>query len=237
MTAGGKRLFPGFTPESLAFLRELRANNRREWFEAHRAWYREAIVEPFQDLTLDLAPLMLQLDPALEVRPQVGRATSRLNRDLRFSNDKTPYRSVVWLAFKRPSREWTEAPAFYFEVSPEAYRFGMGFYTAGRETMSRFRESLLARPERFRDLVAPLTDRFVVEGDRYLRPVAGRDDLPPDLHHWYQRKNLYLEHREEAGGQLFSSELVAQVGEGFSLLAPVYHYLWALRKPSRSPSA
>lgn len=76
-----------------------------------------------------------------------------------------------------------------------------------------------------------------MEGERYRRPISGIDSLPEDLHHWYQRKNLYLEHREEAGGVLFTPALVRQVSEGFARLAPLYHFLWALRSPSRSPSA
>lgn len=100
-----------------------------------------------------------------------------------------------------------------------------------------FPGELRARPERFRSLVSPLGDDFAVEGERYRRPISGIDSLPEDLHHWYQRKNLYLEHREEAGGVLFTPALVRQVSEGFARLAPLYDFLWALRSPSRSPSA
>ena len=60
---------------------------------------------------------MLEIDNLFEIEPKVGKAISRIYRDIRFSKDKTPYRTNAWIAIKRSSKEWKEAPAYYFDLS------------------------------------------------------------------------------------------------------------------------
>ena len=90
---------------------------------------------------------MRSIDPEIEVAP--GRAVSRVFRDTRFSKDKSPYKTSHWITFKRPRKNWQNFPAFFFEISPDTYRYGMGFFSADRATMDRFREGLETNPSVF----------------------------------------------------------------------------------------
>ena len=80
--------FEGFPPETLRFLRQLKRNNYREWFLAHKDVYESKVKAPMTDLVLALGQELQQSDPELIVDPK--RAMYRIYRDIRFSADKKP---------------------------------------------------------------------------------------------------------------------------------------------------
>jgi uncharacterized protein (TIGR02453 family) len=218
--------FTGFTPDTLEYLRLLAANNRKEWFEAHKDEYRQLLQEPLQQLAAALAGPLMAIDPDLIVEPR--RVVSRIYRDTRFSRDKSPYKTTMWLTYKRPLTAWQDAPAFFFELTADSYRFGMGFYSASKGTMDRLRQAIEQRPVQFRQAVAFLEeqDAFVLEGELYKRVL--RPDLADDLQVWHRRKNLYLVCNRQPDKALFTRRLADDLRKGFFLLAPFYSYLTAL---------
>jgi len=138
-----ERKFNGFSPKTLKFLRGLKANNNKSWFETHRAEYDEYVLQPLRDLVTDLGDFMLDIDPRFEITPAVNKTISRIYRDTRFSKDKSPFRSTVWFTFKNRSKDWTTLVCgYFFELSVNSYRYGMGFYNAAPAIMSQFREMI-----------------------------------------------------------------------------------------------
>jgi len=221
--------FTGFAPESLEFFRNLAVNNSKTWFEAHRWEYEECLLEPLKALVAELSGFMLAIDQDLVTAP--GRAVSRIHRDTRFSRDKSPYKTTMWLTFKRQVMEWRDSPCWFFEITADSYRYGMGFYSASKETMDRVREVIERKPALFRQAVAFLgeQDSFVLEGETYRRAL--RPDLPEDLQRWHQRKNLYLDYNRQPDNALFTRRLVDDLRQGFTLLAPFYDFLWKVKIP------
>ncbi len=229
-----KQRFSGFTPATLDFLQSLAANNEKAWFEAHRAEYEQYLLAPMKSLVAELAGPLLAIDPELVTTP--ARAISRIHRDTRFSRNKSPYKSTIWLTFKRPVKEWQDAPCYFFELAPDSYRFGMGFYSAARETMDRLREAIECRPAEFQKATAfyARQDRFVLEGERYKRPL--RPDLPDSLQEWHGRKSLYLVCNRQPDASLFMRRLADDLRQGFTLLAPFYGYLWKVKQAANRES-
>ncbi|MBN1974157.1 MAG: DUF2461 domain-containing protein [Sedimentisphaerales bacterium] len=136
-----ERQFNGFYPETLKFLKSLEANNNKLWFEKHRADYEQFVLEPLKNLVTDLGDFMLKIDPRFEITPSINKTISRIYRDTRFSSDKSPYRSNFWIVFKRHDKDWSfKSCAYFFEVFPNFYHYGMGFYNAAPAIMSKFRE-------------------------------------------------------------------------------------------------
>lgn len=119
--------FTGFSPNSLEFFEGLTANNNRAWFEAHRDEYENYLLNPLKALVSDLAAPMLSIDPELITVPAVDKTISRIYQDTRFSRNKSPYKTRLWISFKRLSPDWKTAPCFFFEISADGYRYGMGF--------------------------------------------------------------------------------------------------------------
>jgi uncharacterized protein (TIGR02453 family) len=181
-------------------------------------------LEPLQGLVVDLAPFMLDIDPLFELRPAVGKTISRIFRDTRFSHDKAPFRSTMWITFKRPVKHWVESPAYFFELSSDSYRFGMGFYSAGPSTMDRLRGSIEKDPLEFLEAIAfyPKQGTFSLEGDTYKRPIPNQ--LAPEIQPWYQKKSFYLVSNRLADDLLLRRELVDELMDGYRVLAPIYRY-------------
>jgi len=217
--------FRGFPPAALGLLRQVRAANDRDWLAAHREQFDRQVIDPFRALVTALAELMLDIDPGFEVRPTVGRTISRVHRDTRFSRDKSLYRDHMWLAFKRPRSDWQGWPAYFFEVTPDDYRYGMGYYAAGRATMDALRRRIDSNPSGFLRTVGPVVreGRFRIAGDRYVRPIHNPHGQA--LQDWYQSKSFYLVRECAADELLFSPELLDELESGFHLLAPLYRAL------------
>lgn len=219
------KVFSGFYPESLQFLIDVRMNNSKEWFEANRKNYEKVLLKPFQSLVMDLGRDINAIDTLLDITPSVNKTISRIFRDTRFSKDKSLYRSTMWITFKRMQKEWRDSPTFFFEISPESYRYGMGFYSASSDSMDIFREMIDKNPKEFLDAISFYSGQkeFVVEGDRYKKLL--NKDKPAEIQEWYNRKNLYIVRNCNSVQRLFEKELVEDLIQGFNLISPVYHYL------------
>lgn len=220
--------FCGFYPESLGYFERLAANNNKVWFEHHRDDFEHCLMEPLKGLVSDLSETMLAIDPELVTVPAMDKTISRIYRDTRFSRNKSPYKTALWISFKRRSPDWKTAPCFFFEISADGYRYGMGFYCATRETMDNLRRFMEAKPAEFRKTVAFFNTQstFTLEGDRYKRPL--NPGLPDDLQQWHNRKNIYFMCQRPVDGRIFTRGISDDLSEGFRMLKPLYKLLWRM---------
>jgi uncharacterized protein (TIGR02453 family) len=125
---------PIFTLETFRFFRDLARHNKKTWMDANRERYQERVVQPFRRLLEATAQDVLQLDPGFEPR------FSRINRDIRFAKDKTPYRPQMYLEFRAPFPGEGEAGQFYIGLSADAATAGFRIYGG-----SKRKESALAQ--------------------------------------------------------------------------------------------
>ncbi|MBN1805346.1 MAG: DUF2461 domain-containing protein [Sedimentisphaerales bacterium] len=150
MTELDEKRFNGFSPNTLKFLKGLKANNSKVWFKKHKPDYENYVLQPMKDLVTDLGDFMLDIDPSFEITPTANKTISKIYRDTRFSKDKSPFRSVVWFTFKNQKKDWTtHVCGYFFELSINSYRYGMGFYNAAPVIMSKFREMIDENPKEF----------------------------------------------------------------------------------------
>ncbi|UCE24610.1 MAG: DUF2461 domain-containing protein [Candidatus Zixiibacteriota bacterium] len=221
-----QRTFSGFSPETLKFLENLAANNSKPWFEKHRHEYEQFVLDPLRALVTDLSGFMMTIDPQLETRPAVNKTISRIYRDTRFSKDKSLFRNNMWIVFKRPGKDWKGAPGFFFEIFPDWYRYGMGFYSASPDTMRNYRRLIDQKPREFRKATAFLSRQktFELAGELYKKVF---DPVKPEaIQTWYQRRNLYLVSNHKINRRLFGTGIADELAKGFGTLAPLYHFLW-----------
>lgn len=204
------------------------AKNSKPWFEDHRHEYEEYLMTPMRSLVMELSGPMMVIDPEVETRPAVNKTISKIYRDTRFSKNKSLFKNNMWITFKKPGSEWKGAPAFFFEINPDGYFYGMGFYSASPETMKNLREAIDARPENFRKAIKFYSKRGPLKmgGDQYKR--VDDSGTPNDLKPWYRQRNLYIYCARNVNRRLFSSKLVGELTEGFFTLAPLYHFLWKI---------
>lgn len=224
--------FTGFTQDGLTFLQQISQNNNKEWFEEHRAIYDSHLLQPMRKLVTDLSSDMLMIDELFETRPAIGKTISRMNRDTRFSHDKSLYRNNLWLTFKRSRKNWTDAPTYFFEFGPDWWRYGLGYYSASRITMDLFRQQLLRAPTDFLKIAECIHPNFSIEGESYKRPLIKGQQ--PELAAWYNKKSWALISQHRDMDALFSAQLVDILSKDFKRIAPIYNFLMKIEGMKKS---
>lgn len=212
-----------FSRESIAFLSEVKRQNSKEWYDNNKPAYKMHLLEPFQHLVESLTPTMQSIDPHIEVSPAIGKTVSRIYRDTRFSKDKSRFRDRMWLTFKRDKKHWIDSPVYFFEVRPDGFYYGLGYYAATRATMDRVRENILRRENEFRHATAHLLPMFELTGEAYKRPLLL--DQPEEIATWYNRKSFSVMKENHDISELFNPQLVNTLAVAFSQLAPLYIFL------------
>jgi uncharacterized protein (TIGR02453 family) len=133
------------TPATFRFFCELKRNNRKEWMDANRDRYRTEVVAPFRALLTAVTPYVLQLHPGFDISGRTGVNFSRINRDIRFARDKTPYHTQMYLKFPDPGAGDDATAQLYVGISAEAVTAGFRAYSMGPAKKSQFRQIVLPR--------------------------------------------------------------------------------------------
>lgn len=127
---------PVFTRETFRFFKDLARNNSKAWMDANRERYHGEIVQPFRRLLEELSSEMLELDSRFEVCGRTGPNFSRINRDIRFAKDKTPYKTQMYLKFSVPVPDNGETGQLYVGLSAETVTTGFRIYSGGKRKAS-----------------------------------------------------------------------------------------------------
>lgn len=217
--------FTGFTKSTIGFLKDLAVNNNKEWFERNRGRYDEHLLTPLKELSADLGRLICSIDVEIEIAPNINKTVSKIYRDVRFSNDKSPFRTGQWLTFKRPGKLWGNVPEFYFYFTPEEYQFGMGYYQAKPERMNRLREHIGRHPERFAKIIEDFEnqDEFKLVGEAYKRTIP--NEMPEAFQPWFQKKTIALSCTRKLDQAFYGKKLLQMLSEAFTLNADLYLFI------------
>lgn len=172
--------FAGFSEDALKFLRQLRRNNNREWFMKHKPRYEQSIKEPMEALLGTLAIRLQAIDPDIVLEPR--KAMYRIYRDVRFSADKTPYKTHVAAAFTFRGFDRKFDSAFYFHFSPDEFGIGGGLYMPTGQALKNIRNAIDRKPGELRRILSAKLFRDLyneMEGERLTRVPQGFDrDYP-----------------------------------------------------------
>ena len=216
-------MFQGYTQETVDFMWGIRFNNEREWFLAHKEDYQKHLLEPTRALGEQVYEGLRGMLPHEPLLLKV----SRIYRDARRLHGRGPYKDHLWFCVRTGDKDWTGRPTFCFEIAPEYYSYGMGFWQARAELMELFRRDLQERPDEFGRLVRLFNRQreFVLTGDSYARSKGEVSDL---LRPWFQKKSLSLSHELPLDEKIFRPELAEEILAGFKTLVPFYKYFAAL---------
>ena len=211
--------FTGFTSETREFLWELAFHNEKPWFEAHKEQFLRVVKEPFDALAKETLALMRQKHPDEPYCLHI----SRIYRDARRLHGRGPYKEHLWFTIERPHERFESVPALYFELAPNYYSYGCGYWDAGAATMAKLRARIDNDPRPLERLARRLNkSKFVLSGEEFKRPKGDAGKL---LNPWYNRKNIAIGYDDNPEGVLFTPQLKNNVLDGFRFLMPYYQYL------------
>jgi uncharacterized protein (TIGR02453 family) len=135
---------PIFSKEIFQFFRELDRNNKKVWMDSNRERYQETVVLPFRRLCEELSPAILKLDPRFDAMGRRGANFSRINRDIRFAKDKTPYHPHMYLKFRVPLPGEMKSGQLYIGISADTVTVGFRIYAEPKRKLSSI--ALVAEP-------------------------------------------------------------------------------------------
>jgi uncharacterized protein (DUF2461 family) len=125
-----------FSRDTFRFFNDLARHNQKTWMDANRERYHESVVQPFRNLLDEMAPAMLKLDSNFDVSGRTGSNFSRINRDIRFAKDKTPYRAQMYLKFCVPFAGEGETGELYTGLSAKTATAGFRIYAGSKRKAS-----------------------------------------------------------------------------------------------------
>jgi uncharacterized protein (TIGR02453 family) len=217
-------LAPRFPPAALGFLRALKRNNRREWFLAHRDDYEAHVRQPMMAFIERLAEDFRAFAPELVASPKTSMY--RIYRDVRFSENKAPYKTHVSAVFPTRGLAKHEGAGLYFHISPDEVWVGGGMYAPQTSQIHAVREHIAANVKRLRAIVeSPAFRRTVgkIDGERLQRVPRG---FPKD-----HEAAEYLKFRQFLAGCEFppslatSPKLYSALLTVFRRVAPLTRFL------------
>lgn len=157
-----------FTPATFTFLRDLAAHNDREWFAAHKDRYIEKVQEPALEFITDFGPRLGKISPHFTADARVvGGSLFRIQRDTRFSKDKTPYKQNTGVQFRHEAARDAHAPGYYLHIEPSGSFMGIGLWRPETAVAYRIRRHMADNPTEWKRATQgkAFRDMFTLGGD------------------------------------------------------------------------
>jgi uncharacterized protein (TIGR02453 family) len=224
--------YTGFTPAAQRFFRELARNNNKPWFESHRPLYERAVRAPIRALVESLDARLARVAPEIVGDPR--RSMFRIHRDIRFSKDKSPYKTNAgcWFYHERAGRGVGQesdggGAGFYLHLDATTAFVAGGIWMPGRPALTRIRDAIAADPAALPAILTatPLRRRFgALHGEaRLIRVPRG---YPPD-HPAAEllRYQSFTVGRKLGAHEIRSAALVDHLARDFALMLPLVRWL------------
>lgn len=167
-----------FPKKTVSYLRKLSRNNNREWFEENRDKYNSDFLEPCFQFVVEMGDKLQNLDPEIVAVPKIDKSIFRLHRDVRFSKDKTPYKTNAGLYFWNGKVKKMEASGFYFHLEPKLFGVGLGMYIFPPHLLKKYRDivSNPASSKELHQIVRSLEKKgYSIGGQKFKKTPKGYD--------------------------------------------------------------
>ena len=222
--------FRGFSRETIAFLSGLSENNDKGWFEAHRAEYDSHYIAPAKAFVSAFGATLKSISPAIQAVPKVNGSIFRINRDVRFSKDKTPYKDHLDLWFWEGERKGWDKPGYFFRMTSTQVLLGTGMHKLDKAPLATFREHVAddVRGGELAAIIAKLkADGYGVGGSHYKRVPSGyaADHPRAEL---LKHNGFFAETTVPIPEEAFGPGFVDWCYERAAAMAPVHHWMRGL---------
>ena len=175
--------FSGLPKDFFVFFKELKKNNNREWFEDNKPRFRANVQEPLAAFVEAMAPKLKKISPHFVADPRLnGGSVFRIYRDVRFSKDKSPYKTHGAVQFRHARGKDAHAPGFYVHLDPDEVFYGGGVWTPASPQLRLIRQAISENSAAFKKATrgAAFEKQFgELRGDALIRPPKGFDPDDP----------------------------------------------------------
>ena len=210
-----------FTAELFQFFRQIKRNNRRAWFLKNRERYEEVVRQPCLRLVVDFGFRLKEISPWIVVDSKShGGSLQRIYRDIRFSADKSPYKTWVGMTFPHAAAtEEVHGAGYYLHLSPDGSFLAGGAWRPDRRSLARVRDAIAWKADEWRKAKR----RLQLEGDKLKRAPRGYAEDHPQIED-LKRLDLVAS-IEFTEAQVCGSRWLSEVTAAANKLAPIVGFL------------
>lgn len=220
--------FPGFSKDLPKFLKGLEANNEKASFDANRAAYDTVYADAAKDFVAAMSVPLQKIAPGIRAEPKINGSIMRINRDTRFSKDKSPYKTGLGLIFWDGPGKRMMHPGFYMWMSPKELWLGAGLPEFQPKQLERYRQAV-ANPATGKALRAAVKKVQAKGGYGFAEPRHKRVPKGFDPDHenaeFLRRSGLFIGRHIKHPPELFTDKAVTWAVGEFKTMAPVQRWL------------
>jgi uncharacterized protein (TIGR02453 family) len=168
--------YTSFTPATTKFLKQLAANNNRDWFSENKTRYEEQVLDVALHFIQSMQDPLAEFAPHFVATPtRVGGSLMRVYRDTRFSKDKTPYKTNIGIQFRHEQAKDVHSPGYYVHIDPKQVFVGVGMWRPESDALRGIRERIAARPAEWKRAISDtkFKRQFALGGESLKRPPRG----------------------------------------------------------------
>ena len=218
--------FTGFSTKTTKFLRDLGRHNDKAWFDAHRGEYEQYWLEPARAFIDAVGPKVQTFAPNIVWEPRVNGSIFRVNRDIRFSKDKTPYKDHIdfWLWEGQRS---TAVSGFFLRIRAKSIHLGVGSHGFSKEALASYRKALEndGSAESLASLIKRLERAgYTLGGKTYKRPPPGFDGQGA-AREFVLHGALWVDVERRPPSELRSNAFAAYCTREWKKMAPLHRWL------------
>lgn len=218
--------FPGFPLGLLHFLEQLSRNNNKRWFDANKPRYEAEVREPALAFIEAMTGPLKKVSPHFVAQPKkVGGSLMRIHRDVRFSKDKTPYKTNVGIHFRHERAKDVHAPGFYFHIDLEEVFLGAGVWRPESAALANIRAEIAEEPTRWKRARdnKRFRENWDLGGESLKRPPRGFDANHPMIDDLKRKDHIAVTHLTH--DELFSPDIIDTVANAFRRSKPYVGFL------------
>ena len=219
--------FEGFSRETLDFFKKLKKNNDKNWFEMHREEYVDYVLNPAKAFVVAMGEKLKKLSPSINADPRTNKSLFRINKDLRFSKDKIPYKTNLGISFWDGPLARMESASFYFHVKSESLMLGAGIYKFNKQLLDKYRDSVV-HPEFGKQLAKiynEISGKGYNFGGKHYKRVPRDFDPDHENAEFLLYDGMYVGKKFNIPEEFYSEKLLDFCLEAYKDLLPVERWL------------
>ena len=219
--------FIGFPREFVSFFEKLKINNSKEWFENNRKDYEKFILNPSREFVIEMGEKLRRIAPDINAIPQINKSLFKINRDVRFSKDKSPYKTYMGIWLWEGSRKRMESSGFYLHVENKIILIGVGVKMFPKPLLDCYRQAVVNKKlgAELTKVIKKISNQgYVVNGKYYKKVPRGYDaDHPNSEFLLYNGLTARIE--EQIPDAFYSDAIIEYAYAHYRNMLPIHRWL------------
>jgi len=223
-------IFNGFKKEGTDFLKALKNNNSKEWFEGHRYIWERAILEPNKAFIKDMGETLQILVPTIKAYPKVGGSLFRIYRDIRFSKDKTAMKSKIGLLFWQGRGHRMQSSSFYMHYDDQEYFVASGIRAFKPPLLKSYRNYIqdIRRREELHHILRTLIEKGYSLPDLKYKRLPASFDKDDENAYLALYNSMFVYKTYKIDDIFYTQELIDKIFKDYSDIKDLQQWVYKM---------